>query len=90
MHRKLSKRSMKLPKTCIAFSSIINKKDQKDIDKKVVKTNQKLKNYCRQKDINYIENRNINEDCLGVKKLLLYRKGNSCFAENILKYLENV
>ena len=25
----------KLPKTCIAFSNIINKKDQKDIDKKL-------------------------------------------------------
>ena len=25
----------KLPKTCIAFSNIINKKDRKDIDKKL-------------------------------------------------------
>ena len=49
-----------------------------------------MKNYCRQKDINYIENANINEDCLGVKKLHLNRKGNSCFAKNLLKYLNNV
>ena len=52
----------KLPKTCIAFSSIINRKDQKGIDKKLTETNQRLRNYCRQKDINYIENANINED----------------------------
>ena len=49
-----------------------------------------MKNYCRQRDINYIENANLNEDCLGVKKLHLNRKGNSCFAKNVLKSLNNV
>ena len=46
----------KLSKTYIAFSSIINRKDRKGIDKKPTETNQRLKNFCRQKDINYIEN----------------------------------
>ena len=78
------------PKTCIALSSIINRKDRKGIAKKLTETNQILKSYCRQKDINYIENANINEDCLGVKKFHLNRKGNSCFAKNLLKYLNNV
>ena len=72
-----------LPQTCVVFSSKINKKDRKGIDKNL--TNQRLKNYCRQKDINYIENTNTNEDCLGVKKLHLNRKGNSCFAKSFLK-----
>ena len=36
----------KLLETCLAFSSIINRKDRKDIDKKVGNTNQRL---------NYIE-----------------------------------
>ena len=67
----------KLSKTYIAFSSIINRKDRKGIDKKLTETNQRLKNFCRQKDINYIENAKINEDCIGVKKLQLNRKGNS-------------
>ena len=49
-----------------------------------------MKNYCRQKDINYIENANIKEGCLGMKNLHLNRKGNSCFAKNLLKYLNNV
>ena len=79
-----------LPKTCITFSSIINRKDRKDIDKKLTDTNQRFKSYCRQKNINYIENANIDENCLGVKKLHLSRKGNSCFGKNLLKYLSNV
>ena len=50
----------------------------------------RLKNYRPQKDVNRIENANINKDCLGVKKLHLNRKSNSCSAKNLLKYLHNV
>ena len=39
--------------------------------------------------MNYIENVNIQEGCLGVKNLHLNPKGNSCFAKNLLKYLNN-
>ena len=49
-----------------------------------------MKNYCRQKDINYIENANISKDCLCVKKLHLTQKGYSCFAKNVLKDLNNI
>lgn len=35
----------------------------------------------------YIDNANINKDYLGAKKLHVSRKGNSCFAKNLLKYL---
>ena len=56
----------KLPNTGIAFSNVINRTDRKGIDKKLTKTNQRLKNCCKQKYINYIENANINEDCLSV------------------------
>ena len=86
----VNKINEKLPKICIAFSSIINRKGRKGINKKLTETIQRLKNYCRQKDINYIENLNINEDSLDVKKLHLNRKGNSCFAKNLLKYLSNI
>ena len=76
--------------TCIVFSSMINRKDQKDTEKKVAGTNQRLHKYCRQKNISYIENTNISKDCLGVKKLHLNRKGNSCSDKNLLKYLSKV
>ena len=86
----VNKINEKLPKIGIAVSSIINRKGRKGVNKKLTENIQRLKNYCRQKDINYIENSNINEDSLGVKKLHLNRKGNSCFAKNLLKYLSNV
>ena len=45
----------KLSKTCIAFPDITNIKDRKDICKKVADNTRRLKNYCRQKNINYIK-----------------------------------
>ena len=80
----------KLPKVKIAFSGMITKKDKKGLAKNVTETNKKLKNYCRQKDIGYIDNCNVTEDSLRIKKLHLNRKGNSFFAKNLLKYLTNV
>ena len=59
----------KLPKVKIAFSGLITRKDKKNLDKNVTETNKRLKNYCRQKDIGYIDNSNITEDLLGIKKL---------------------
>ena len=69
---------------------LITRKDKKNLDKNVTEANKRLKNYCRQKDIGYIDNSNITEDSLGIKKLHLNRKGNSFFANNLLKYLNNV
>ena len=80
----------KLPKVKIAFSGLITRKSKKNLDKNVTETNKRLNNYCRQKDIDYIDNSNITEDSLGIKKLHLNRKGNSFFAKNLLKYLNNV
>ena len=60
----------KLPKVKIAaFSGLITRKDKKNLDKNFTETNKKLNNYCRQKDIGYIDNSNVTEDSLGIKKL---------------------
>ena len=88
MPRKIVKElTTKLPKVKIAFSGLITRKDKKNLDTNVTETNKRLRNYCRQKDIDYIDNSNIAEDSLGVKKLHLNRKGNRFFAKNLLKYL---
>ena len=42
---------------------------KKNLDKNVTEINKRLKNYYRQKDIDYIDNNNITEDSLGIKKL---------------------
>ena len=75
--------------TKIAFSSIVTRKDRKNIDKKVLEVNSHLKNYCSQKNIDFIDNNNIKEEHLGVKKLHLNKRGNSVLASNILKYLRS-
>ena len=80
----------KLPKVKISFSGLIRRKDKKNLDKNITETNKRLKNYCRQKDIGYIDNSSITEDSLGIKKLHFNCKGNSFFAKNLLKYLNNV
>ena len=71
------------------FSGLITRKDKKNLDKSVTETNKRLKNYCRQKGIYYIDNSNIKVDSLGIKKLHLNGNGNSFFAKNLLKYLNN-
>ena len=89
--KKIFKKLMiELPKVNIAFSGLITRKDKKNLDKNVTETNKRLKNCCHQKDIGYIDNSNITEDLLGIKKLHLNRKGNNFFAKNLLKYLNNV
>ena len=68
--------------TNILFSSIIIRKDRKNNDKKVSQVNSYLKNYCNQKNIDFIDNGNLKEDQLGQKKLHLNKKGNSILANN--------
>ena len=73
----------------IVFSSIITRKDRKNIDKKVSEVNSYLKNYCSQKNIDFIDNSNLKEGHLGQKKLHLNKKGNSILANNFLKFLRS-
>ena len=77
------------PKANIAFLSIINRKTRKKMGKYVTETNHRLRNYCKQSDIVYIDNANKNEVHLGVKKAAPKSEGNSCFAKNLLKHLSN-
>ena len=75
--------------TKLVFWSVILRKDKKDISKKVGETNQRLKNYCKQKSIDFVGNSNITEEHLGSEKLHLNQRGNSILAKNILKYLRD-
>ena len=77
------------PNTKLVFSSVILRKDKKDISKKVGEINQRLKNYCKQKNIDFVDNSNIIEEHLRSKKLHLNQRGNSILAKNISKYLRD-
>ena len=76
------------PDTKIVFSNIIYWKDRRNTDKKRIDTKARLKNFCNQKKIPLIDNGNIKEEHLGVKKLHLNRIGNSLFAKNLLGFIE--
>ena len=52
----LNKVSKELPSTAIAFSSIINRKDKTNVQKTLTDTNARLKNFCVQKGISFINN----------------------------------
>ena len=73
--------------TKIVFSSIIIRKDRKNIDKTVSQVNSYLKNHCNQMNIDFIDNGNLKEKHLGQKKLHLNKKGNSILANDFLKSL---
>ena len=73
------------PDTKIVFSNIIYRRDRRNTDDQRIDTNAGLKNFFNLENIPLIDNGNINEEHLGVKKLHLNRRGNSVFAKNLLK-----
>ena len=77
--KKVKKTRDTLPATQITFWSIVLRTD----------FNAKIRNFCKQKNIAFIDNGNINESHFGTKKLHLNRKGNFALAKNLLNYLEN-
>ena len=77
------------PGSKIAFSNIIYRKDKRNIDKQRIDTNSRFRNFCSQKNISLIDDSNIREEHLGVKKLHLNRRGNYLFAKNLLGFIEN-
>ena len=67
----------------------MSEKDIKNIDKEVLDTNLRLRNFCIQKNIDYIDNTNIKEDHQRNKKLHLNKRGNRVLVQNLLRYLQS-
>ena len=76
------------PETGITFSGLIRRNDRPTLMEKVRTLNEKLRNYCEQQNIGFMDNSNIDETCLSMKKLHLNKKGNGVFARNFLNYTE--
>ena len=81
----------KSPRSKIAVSSIIIKKDSQtrniNIKEKISKLNNSVKQLCDENLIDDIDNDNIDDSCLGVKQLHLNKEGNAMFAKNIITYI---
>ena len=87
--KKLCEKAKRIPPdTKIVFSNVIYQKDRRNTNKQRIDTNARLKNFCNQKNIPLIDNGNIKEEHLGVKKLHLNRRGNFLFAKNLLGFTE--
>ena len=63
--------------TAISFSNIVIRKDRKELEKFCADTNSRLKNFCKQKNVELIDNENLKESYPGIKKLHLNRKNNT-------------
>ena len=87
--KKILEKKKYSPETKVVFSGLIIRKDQRNIHKDEIDTNARLKNFSSPKNIDYIDNTNINEDHLSVKKLRHNKKGYSMFAQNSIKYLRS-
>ena len=77
------------PKTKLAFSNVIVRKDKLNLERGHEDINSRMKNFCQQKGIGYIDNSNITENHLGMKNLQLNSKGNTAFAKNLINFTEN-
>ena len=84
----VNKTKKKSPNTKLCFSDIIIRTDKKNLEKPRVDTNARLKNFCKQKNLDLIVNNNLKENHLAKKKLHLNRKGDSIFAKNLIDFIE--
>ena len=74
--------------TKIVVSSVVTRKDKNGMPNKVSSLNSSLKTLCIRNQIEFIDNCNLDDSCLGVKRLHLNKKGNSYLANNCNKFLE--
>ena len=79
----VNKTKKKSPNTVISFSNIIVRKDRRNLEKKRSDTNARLKNYCSQKNIDLINNYNLRENHLGIKK-------KKTSIERVTRYLQRI
>ena len=88
--RKILRKGNELsPKTKLAFSNVIVKKDKVNLERDRKHISSRMQNFCQQKGIGYIDNSNITENHFGMKKLHLNSKGNTEFAKNLINFVKN-
>ena len=76
------------PSTKVSFSSLMVRTDIENGLEQVVEINARLKNFCMQNELGFIDNSpNIKEESLGKKKLHPNKKGTSLLVRNFLNYL---
>ena len=86
--RKIGKQvSRKASSNNLVSLSFIVREDKQKLDKSLSETKAHLKKFCLQKSIGFMNNENINESCLGKKKLYPGNNGEAAFAKNLMGYM---
>ena len=75
------------PKTEIALSNIIIRTDKKNMAKKINDLNKAIKDFCGKKNIDLIDNSNIDISNLSKRKLHLSQNGLNLLTKNFKSYL---
>ena len=79
------------PSTKIVLSSIILRHDKSNINVKVNRRNEIIKQFCKTNNLDLIDNSNIKDQKFyGKKKLHLNDTGKSLLANNFIKYFINM
>ena len=86
----INKIKKKSAHTRIGISSIFTRTDIPNIGEKVQALNAKLKTLCDDNLVSYIENANIDEMCLGKRKLHPNKKGKAFFAKNLIDFIDTL
>ena len=76
--------------TKIVLSSLIIRKDKQYLEQQVGELNIKLQKLCEDNLIDMIDNSNVDESCLGAKKLHPNKKGKSFLANNFIRYISTL
>ena len=77
------------PDTELVISSIITRRDKPGLQQKVNELNTEIKDFCRNHQLQIIDNSNLDVQCLGMKKLHLSKRGDGLFACNLLNFINN-
>ena len=76
--------------TEIFISSIINRYDEEEYNIKIDTINEKIEKYCKDNNIHFVNNNNINRQGIGRDKIHLNYSGNSILAKNFLNLFNSL
>ena len=76
--------------TELVISGLVTRRDKPGMIKKVADLNSRVKDFCRNQQIKFLDNSNLNDACLAAKKLHLNKRGNSYLANNFLKVISEL
>jgi len=78
------------PEVNMAVSSIVKRSDDSNQSNKVMQVNEALKEYCSTKNIAFIDNNNIDQECLNRGGLHLNKKGTITLAANFRRFITSI